>query len=970
MELDHTLADSGQAFVTLPAAPGYTPGRLARTEDPEARPTLARGAVVGRYVVLGRLGAGAMGVVYAAHDPELDRKVALKLLLAGDDADASARLLREAQALAKLSHPNVVAVHDVGTHAGLVWIAMEFVAGQTLAAWARLRPRPWPEVLRVLLHAARGVAAAHDAGLVHRDLKPDNIMLGDDGRVRVMDFGLAHGRSAPAPASDPTRPREQPALALHLTRVGAVLGTPAYMAPEQWQGREVGAAADQFAWSVTAWELLYGEPPFAGETLAALATKVLSGTRHPPPRGRRVPAWLRRVVERGLAVAPEQRWPTMAALLQALARARARARLRTAALVAVGLAGAATAAYAYRHWEQAQRVEACATAAAEIDAVWDAGARERVREALSASAIDPTGATAERVLPWLDRQANAWRRARGAACMRADVERRWDLDTRERALWCLDVRRTELQALATALERDTAQVVHEAISAAAGLRDATACADEAALRWQPAPPLDERAQVHAVQAELSQAGVLALAGRFDEGLATATRARERAQALHWPPLSASASLREGALAKEKGAYKESEAAYSAAYFVAAGFDAWEPAADAANALVTIVGYNLARPAEGRVWGRHAALAIARTGDPDRLREAEHDVRLAVLDFAAGQHPAAVALFEQALAIQEQALGPDHPQIAKTLNHLASAQFSGGASVQARALYERARAIRERALGPLHPHNAIVLNNLANVHLALGEFADAKALYQRVLALDERTLGPDHPNVALDLTNLAAIQNTLGESAAALRLAERALAIQERTIGPVHFHISVTLDNLGNANERLGAPAQARAQYERSLAIREQTLGPDHPDVAASLRNLADLAAAAGDRREATALYTRALAISEAALGADHPDVAHSLGGLAELHLRAGDPAAARPLLERAVAIYDAREGVQANEPEIRSMLARVLLALRGDLTRARREAGKARQLFHERGATSNVAEVDAWLADLDAAPAR
>ncbi|MBK7825056.1 serine/threonine-protein kinase [Nannocystis sp.] len=204
---------------------------------------LTRGADIGRFTLLGKLGSGGMGVVYAAHDPELDRKVALKVLLpvrdGGPNAAGRARLLREAQALARLSHPNVVAVHDVGTFEGDVWIAMEFVAGQTLDAWARERPRGWPEVLRVLVDAAQGVAAAHAVGLVHRDLKPENVMIGGDGRVRVMDFGLAHGRAltdaslelASTAAADGRARPELDALAAQLTQLGAVQGTPAYMDP-------------------------------------------------------------------------------------------------------------------------------------------------------------------------------------------------------------------------------------------------------------------------------------------------------------------------------------------------------------------------------------------------------------------------------------------------------------------------------------------------------------------------------------------------------------------------------------------------------------------------------------------------------------------------------------------------------------------------------------------------------------------
>jgi serine/threonine protein kinase len=270
--------------------------------------------------------------------------------------------MREGQALAKLSHPNVVAVHDVGTHGDRVWIAMEFVAGQTLAAWAKERPRRWSEVLAVLVDVARGMAAAHGAGLVHRDLKPDNVMIGRDGRVRVMDFGLAHGRGvtmteselASTLVSGTDTPPELTPLGLRLTAQGAVQGTPAYMAPEQWQGQDEAATTDQFGWSVMAWELLYGERPFAGETKVALAGGAVRGAQAAAPRPRR--AGLAAPGDRaGLATKPAGRWPTMAALLSALERGKTRARLRmgVAALAGVALLGAGAAGY--RRWDIAQR---------------------------------------------------------------------------------------------------------------------------------------------------------------------------------------------------------------------------------------------------------------------------------------------------------------------------------------------------------------------------------------------------------------------------------------------------------------------------------------------------------------------------------------------------------------------------------------------------------------------------------------
>ncbi len=281
----------------------------------EASPPLERGELVGRFVIMSRIGAGGMGVVHAAYDPELDRKLALKLLRPDryPSAQASRRLLREAQALARLAHPNVVTIHDVGTHQGQVWLAMEFVSGQTLRAWLAGEARSWREILEVVVAAGRGIAAAHASGLLHRDIKPDNIMVGDDGRVRIMDFGLArltdagHDSSESAGFARPTEARAEQLV----TGLGMLVGTPAYMAPELFAGDEADARSDQFGFCVTLWEALYGQRPFVGDSPTTLEAAISEGRKLQAPRDRRVPAWLRRTCQRGFAVDPVDRWPSM-----------------------------------------------------------------------------------------------------------------------------------------------------------------------------------------------------------------------------------------------------------------------------------------------------------------------------------------------------------------------------------------------------------------------------------------------------------------------------------------------------------------------------------------------------------------------------------------------------------------------------------------------------------------------------------
>ncbi|MBL4683425.1 MAG: serine/threonine protein kinase, partial [Nannocystaceae bacterium] len=317
---------------------------------------------IGRFRISGELGRGGMGQVLAGFDAQLERKVAIKLLHKEIGAEHSARLEREAKALAKLSHPNVVQVYEVGIHEDRLFVAMELVKGATLRAWLGDGKRSVAEVLALFVAAGRGLAAAHDAGLIHRDFKPDNVLVGDDGRPRVLDFGLAreHWRRSeePDPVSGPPAVQlddqlddqldqlddqlgwldtRQPTM---LTSVGAILGTPAYMSPEQFMGAATSPATDQFSFCVALWEALYGERPFGGESMRALAAAVLSGRIDAAKH--RGPARLRRAVERGLATDVERRWPDMDALLAELEHIRtAPLRRKRSAVVGVALAIAA-----------------------------------------------------------------------------------------------------------------------------------------------------------------------------------------------------------------------------------------------------------------------------------------------------------------------------------------------------------------------------------------------------------------------------------------------------------------------------------------------------------------------------------------------------------------------------------------------------------------------------------------------------
>ncbi len=864
---------------TTKSAPADPRGQSAQSQR------VGPGSVVGRLLVLHELGAGGMGVVYAAYDPRLDRKVALKVLLPGRTGSGPQRLQREAQALARLTHPNVVTIHDVGTVDDQLWIAMELVEGQTLARWLEV-PRSWREVLDVLRKAGEGLAAAHAVGLLHRDFKPSNVMVGNDGRVCVMDFGLAriHGAEGSS-GGEGIEPNDEPksALTTDLTRTGAAVGTPRYMAPEQFSGKELTEAVDQFSFCVTAWEALYGERPFEGKSAEAIIANVLAGRRRPPPKERAVPGWLRRACERGLLVGPEQRWPSMAALLDTLAKGhvRDRARKGLAALGVLVLLGGGIEGG--RRWDLARRVTACEATGAELEAVWSPERARALQRSLEATHVAFAPQTALKVNAWLDRQAEQWTEARVAVCLDAEVEHRLAADTLDRSLWCLDARRMEIESLVDELMWADAEVIQRAVAVASALPSVADCRDPRVLATLASPPQVGREALRAVKADVVRAASLDHAGRYAQGLELARSALERAQVLAWPPLAAEARLQLGTLLERTGQAAQAEAELERAYFEAAKGVAPAVMFDAACRLVRTVGVIEARPAEGRHWARLADVALADVPDGEQLRHASLLTNLASVHRLDGEFGEALALHQEALAIFEQALGAEHLRVVASLINLANVHATThDDDAEAQRLLERALAIQEQELGPDNPDVAATLNNLGNVRAAVGDHESAKQLFGRAVTLWEESLGPTHPNVATGLNNLA----------------DEYRATQDYEL--------------------------AKPLLERAFTIWEQALGPTHPNLGASLTNLANVYQATGDVERAKRLHERALVILEAALGPDHLSVTEPLSGLAEVALVQERPADAVPLAKRVVSVREQAGGSSAKLAAARFLLAQAL----------------------------------------------
>jgi tetratricopeptide (TPR) repeat protein/tRNA A-37 threonylcarbamoyl transferase component Bud32 len=901
------------------------------TEPASRRPPRlgrSRGEIIGRYILLSELGRGGMGVVWAAHDPELDRRVALKLLTRGASSE---RLLREAQALARLTHPNVVAVYDAGELSGEVWLAMELVDGVTLKTWLKRHPRApaWHDVLTLLIPAGEGVAAAHHAGLVHRDLKPDNIMIGADGRARVMDFGLARAGEAgtepvaDAGLSDDPLVSRSSLLASDVTRAGALVGTPAYMAPEQFSGH-ADERADVFAFSVLLWEALYGERPFAGDTPPAILLSITLGRIH-TPHGRRAPRWLRRVLLRGLAADIDVRWPTMSALIAAIKRGRARARtLKFVALLGL-LALLAAAALLVHALDRAQTRAMCAATGAEIEALWP-GRAAAARAGLSRSGVPSPDDTFARITPWLDRWSASWSRARADACVAAELDLTIDAELASRVTTCLDLQRGSVDALLQRLADGDPTAAATAISFAASLRGSERCLDRRVLDQTLWPPPERRAELDLLRARQSELNTTRALGQLDRAMSDAIALLAEAEALGWSPAIAEADYMLGSLHARKSNYPDAEAALRRAYFRAGRDGDHRLAATAAAELVLVIGHELARPKEGREWGEHAAMHLGRLGEEEQLSGANLLGNLSVIEQDLGAPERAVELAERALAIETAALGDDHIILAGTLNNLALALAALGRHREARPHLERALALREATLGPTHYVVASSLHNLAMNLARLDEPEQALLLYQRALAVIEANGEGDGPRAANTYNTMLPIHLEAGRTDEAIRVGERALEIRERTLGPDHPAVGAALNNLALALTAAGAIDRALAHHQRALGLRERALGPDHPDIARSLTNIA------------------------------------------ELHERRHQLRLATPLLERALKIRTDAAVAPQDRAYTQFALGRVLHAsgeqVRGHaLVRAAAEAWRA-------AADKRALEADAWLNDHPAAPGR
>ncbi len=769
----------------------------------------------GRYIVLGRLGRGGMGVVLEAFDRELDRRIALKVLHRELGAQHTTRLFREARAMAKLSHPNVVQVYEVGQVEDQTFIAMELIEGRTIEQWMGQGPAPdWRECTRVFVQLAAGLAAAHEQGMVHRDFKPSNAIIDDKGRARVLDFGLVRRNDehpddgAPASMEDSEYPKDGDPL----TRTGALMGTPAYMSPEQISGQEADARSDQFSFCISLYEAVYGQRPFGGDTIVASMSAAVTGEIQPAPSGSKVPAALRKVLVRGLAVAPDTRWPSMDALsaqLRALADPRP-GRGRWVLGLSVGLAalggGLALAQYA-------EVKDRCAGARAQLDDVWGDAQREAVRTALLGTERAHAPGTWTRVERRLDGYAERWVSTHTESCEATRVTRSQTEDAMELRMACLSTRKIALGTVVEVLARADPSIGDRAVGMVVGLPGLERCDDteRLALERQRVPPPEDPSVAEQVEALRHRLTRLEFTHDSDGWARQEAEAiLEEANALGYAPLQIEAMYQHGwNLLNLRDPQAKTWFTKVYVQAIELGHDA--QALRAAQALAPM------RHEEGLWWAQRASVPLARrSGDSAQLAHSLSGLGR-VLD-ALGEYEQAQRNHEEALQLRREALGPRHPSVSHSLNNLAYLSMNQGHLEQAEHYFEESLEIRREVFGPEHHMVAYVLTSLGDTALERGDLERARQRFARALEIWTAARGIDHSQTAWAMVDLAWVLGELGHTDEAERHFTRSLQIQERRLEPDNPKLVEPV--LGLAQLALDRKRWAKAQdyAQRVLAL--------------------------------------------------------------------------------------------------------------------------------------------------------
>lgn len=897
------------------------------------------GRTIGRYVVLSTLGAGAMGVVVSAYDRDLDRRVAIKLMrrTGADGREAGAqRLLREAQALARLSHPNVVPVFDAGrADDGRVYLAMELVAGGTLREWVAASARPWQAIVDVLIGVAEGLAAAHRARIVHRDFKPDNVIVDARGRGKVLDFGLSRG-AAEQDAPPSTALDSSDSLSDRLTRTGAVMGTPGYMAPEQHFGGAVDARADQYAFFVTLFEMLYGARPFEGRTVEAIAHAKWRGELHERPwrgPGAAPPPRVLALVRRGLARAPDERFASLDEVAELLRALRARSRPRwPLALAAAALIG--TGAFVLQ-----PRADRCIDEIDPLDAVWDGPRRSALVETFAAARTRASEGVTAAVTQALDEYAEAWRELHARTCRAGELDStRVDVITS-----CLRRNRAGLLAAVDALSVGGRDVVHRSLDVVETLEPITACespdpASVSSVRsWTPA----QREQLEAALGQIEGARVYADAGQYEHARMLATEALAQAQRTGDARAIANAYLVLGLVDTRRGRLDAGDAYYRDAFVTATAAGDDLLAMQAGFRLTFLHAGERSDLASASEWLRASEAVMQRLPELPPLELARwHEVAAQVRELE-GADGEAVLHLQQALAVRMANEPPDSRAILHLRNNLGSDLVRLGRLSEGIEMHELTLAKRRERLGEGHPDVAMSLLNLAHAHLYAGQTRMALSDLAAAEPIIVGALGHAHPwMVNLRITRASA-RASLGYFDLAHLDVQFAVAMNGLRFGARDASVGIALNVMGGIYFDAGLDEAAREAFGRAIELGDAAGSRGEVGGAYARANLANIEIRAHHLEVAQALLERARATLIERFGAEHADLTLVTIQLATVRNELGQPREAMSLLDEAARRQAGQAGGGEPRPQLAFERGRALWQL-GELAAAREQVEHAR----------------------------
>ncbi len=793
----------------LAAAPNVDLPRLTRE--------LEAGALVAdTFRVERKLGEGGMGVVYLVHDVELERPVALKLQRK-ESEQSTLRMAREARAMARVSHPNVVPVHEVGQHDGQLFIAMEYIPGGTVRQWLET-PRSWREIVDLFVQAGHGLAAAHAIELVHRDFKPDNVLVGEDGRARVADFGLARaivprqeddsaeytarlpevsaGTRTAAGSGAESRPEAASSseraslLSNKLTQTGAAVGTVAYMAPEQWGGSKLDARADQFSFCVALFEALYGVRPFAGRSAGPLLYNIQRGQIRDPPPGRRVPRRILKILRRGLAAEPESRFSSMLILLRKLERQPIS---RSRVVASVGALGVATVVGTAMNTEDAD--EPCEAGVAEMHRLWTPATEDELRRAAEATGKPYAVEALERSLRPLSSYADRWTQAYTVACESTHVRKEQTESTFELVAACLAGRRQAFEGLVGELRSGELARLESSVGAATSLPALEPCTNAAALgQLDPLPSdVEARGSLLELRAEIQAFPEQASDMDYEDGIARAQDLLDRAKAIGYRPTIGRARLAIVGVQTRASRITSDDQVRKAFNDALASGD-YHLAADAAARSVEF--YAPKDAAEAHQWGSTGITLLDKIGASKsaylRLLRAEAVAYGMAQDF---EH--AEPVFREIID-SLTAEDPEDPKLATAYADLAVTLAHRGEFEAAATSFEEAHARTIQAHGSRHPDGALALANVARIRLQMGERHVAIGFFEEARARLAAAYGDEYPEVARLDNDLADLYAGSGEVNRAIALLEHAIKVMRTTDGhrlPARFEAEVLYSQL-------------------------------------------------------------------------------------------------------------------------------------------------------------------------------